>query len=106
MTALDFTTPMIEQARESASLSPAGQKATTHNDDARRGVLAEVFERFNAPQIRADLFRHISRRVMSWLVAAVTWITFALFIAWLGGGGADKAIKNISHAFQVERLGH
>jgi hypothetical protein len=82
--------------------TPAGHKATTHNDDARRGVLAEVFERFNAPQIRADR----NRRVMSWLVAAITWITAALLIAWLAGGGADKAIKNISHAFQVERLGH
>ncbi len=86
--------------------TPAGTMPTTHQGDACRGVSAAIFERFNAPQIRADRCRHLSRRVMSWLVAAVTWITAALLIAWLAGGGADKAIKNISHAFQVERLCH
>ena len=102
MTALDLTTPIIEQARHSASPTPAGHKPTTHTDDTRRGVSEDLFESFNAPQIRADR----NRRVMSWLVATVTWLTAALLIAWLAGGGADKAVKNISHAFQVERLGH
>ncbi|GAA6196661.1 hypothetical protein [Pseudophaeobacter sp.] len=106
MTALDLSTPIIEQARDSVSLTPAGHKPTTHTDDTRRGVSAEVFERFNAPQIHLDQNCHLARRGMAWIVAAVTWITAALLIAWLAGGGADKAIKNITHAFQVERLGH
>lgn len=106
MTALDFSTPIFEQARESVSPTPAGIKPTTHKNDVRRGASAEVFERFNAKQIRADKNCHLARRGMAWIVAAVTWITAALFIAWLVGGGADKAVKNISHAFQVERLGH
>lgn len=99
----------IERLRTeyAAASTPAGRfptSATTHI--ARRGNEHEWSAGPWKYPAQTQQPTYLARYSMAWIVVAVTWMTAASLIAWLAGGGADKAFQNISQAFHVERLNH
>jgi hypothetical protein len=99
----------IERLRTeyAAASTPAGRFPTSATtDSARRGQEHEWSEGPWKHPAPAPQPTYLARYSMAWIVVSVTWMTAASLIAWIAGGGADKAFQNISQAFHVERLNH